>query len=69
MKYNVTLVKSDEGWAVWCDELPGCCSQGETREEAIANIREAIVEYRAAKEEEMLQEAGADSVIHELVTV
>jgi predicted RNase H-like HicB family nuclease len=69
MKYNVTLVKSDEGWAVWCDELPGCCSQGETREEAIANIREAIVEYCAAKEEEMLQEAGADSVIHELVTV
>ena len=31
MKYGVTLVESDEGWAVWCDSLPGCCSQGATK--------------------------------------
>lgn len=49
MKYGVTLVESAEGWAVWCDSLPGCCSQGATREEALVNIREAIGEYRAAK--------------------
>lgn len=49
MKYSVTLVESDEGWAVWCDSLPGCCSQGVTREEALANIRDAITEYQEAK--------------------
>ena len=43
MKYRVTLIESDEGWAVWCDDLPGCCSQGATRKEALANIREAIL--------------------------
>ena len=44
MKYRITLVQSEEGWAVWCDDLPGCCSQGDTREEAIENIRIAIAE-------------------------
>ena len=44
MKHRVTLVESEEGWAVWCDDMPGCCSQGATREEALANIREAIRE-------------------------
>ena len=32
-------------WAVWCPELPGCTSAGETEEEALANIREAIGLY------------------------
>jgi predicted RNase H-like HicB family nuclease len=45
MKYPVTLVESEEGLAIWCDNLPGCCSQGATREEAIENIRVAIREY------------------------
>ncbi len=51
MQYSVTLVESDEGFAVWCDELPGCCSQGASREEALENIRDAIGEYLAAREE------------------
>jgi predicted RNase H-like HicB family nuclease len=51
MKYRVTLVEPEEGFAVWCDDLPGCNSQGETREEALANIKKAISEYRAAKPE------------------
>jgi predicted RNase H-like HicB family nuclease len=45
MKYQVTLIKSKEGWAVLCPSLPGCCSQGETKEEALQNIRVAIQEY------------------------
>jgi predicted RNase H-like HicB family nuclease len=32
-------------WAVWCLELPGCTSAGETQEEALDNIREAIELY------------------------
>ena len=51
MKYLITLVESEEGWAVWCDALPGCCSQGGTRAEALENIREAIREYLDAQPE------------------
>ena len=43
----VALKKSKEGYAVWCPSLPGCCSQGETKAEALANIKEAIVDYLA----------------------
>ena len=47
MKWRVVLERDkDTGdWAVWCPELPGCTSAGETEEEAMANIREAIELY------------------------
>lgn len=69
MKYSVTIVESDEGWAVWCDTLPGCCSQGATRAEALANIKEAIAEYQEAKAAVNEAEFGVRSVQHETVTV
>ena len=49
MKYRVTLVESEEGFAIWCDDLPGCNSQGSTREKALENIKDAIAEYLAAQ--------------------
>ena len=42
---------TEEGYAVWCPGLPGCWSQGETEEEALENIRDAIEAYLAAVEE------------------
>ena len=48
MSYRVALRQSEEGFAVWVPALPGCCSQGETRAEALENIAEAIKEYLAA---------------------
>lgn len=69
MKYSVTLVESDEGWAVWCDSLPGCCSQGATREEALANIREAIAEYQEAKFAVSETDFGVRSVQHEEISI
>lgn len=48
MNYKVRLQKSDEGYSVSCPGLPGCWSQGETEEEALENIRDAISEYLAA---------------------
>ena len=42
MNYRVTLFQSDEGWAVSCPDLPGCHSQGTTRDEALTNIKDAI---------------------------
>jgi len=45
MKYKVALKKSDEGYSVSVPGLPGCWSQGETEQDALANIEEAIREY------------------------
>ncbi len=51
MNYKVILHESEEGYSVSCPGLPGCWSQGETEEEALENIRDAIQEYLAAVEE------------------
>ena len=51
MIYRVALYKTDEGYAVSCPGLPGCWSEGQTEEEALANIREAITEYLAVARE------------------
>jgi predicted RNase H-like HicB family nuclease len=44
-------MRSDEGFSVSVPGLPGCWSQGATEEEALANIREAISEYLAVRDE------------------
>jgi predicted RNase H-like HicB family nuclease len=51
MKYKIVLKESEEGYSVSCPGLPGCWSQGETEEEALANIQEAIREYLAARDD------------------
>ena len=51
MNYKVRLQKSEEGYSVSCPGLPGCWSQGETEEEALENIRDAIREYLDAVDE------------------
>ena len=48
MKYQVLLEESEEGFAVSVPGLPGCHSQGETEQEALENIADAIREYLAA---------------------
>ncbi len=46
---QVLLYTDETGmWVVECPSLPGCISQGETKDEALANIRDAIQEYIAA---------------------
>lgn len=45
-KRQVLLRHGEDGWwVVECPSLPGCVSQGRTRPEAIANIKEAIQAY------------------------
>ena len=44
IKIITTLDRDEDGvWIAECPSIPGCVSQGNTREEAFANIREAIV--------------------------
>jgi predicted RNase H-like HicB family nuclease len=45
MRYKVVLHHSEEGYSVSCPGLPGCWSQGDTEEEALENIQEAIQDY------------------------
>jgi predicted RNase H-like HicB family nuclease len=53
MKFLVTVDRDEDGvWVAECPSIPGCVSQGETREEAAENIREAIalcLEVRAER--------------------
>jgi predicted RNase H-like HicB family nuclease len=44
-KASVVIEKDEHGFYAWCPELKGCQSQGNTLEEAIANIKEAIELY------------------------
>jgi len=43
MKFNVTIDRDEDGvWIIECPSIPGCISQGETKEEALDNIQDAI---------------------------
>jgi predicted RNase H-like HicB family nuclease len=52
MSYRIHLLETDEGWSVSCLDLPGCHSQGETQDEALLNIREAIQLWLEVEAEE-----------------
>lgn len=54
MRQVIVYSGEDSYWIAECPSLPGCISQGRTREEAITNIREAIRGYIAALEEDSL---------------
>jgi len=52
---QVLVYPGEDGyWVAECPGLPGCISQGETRSQVIANIREAIEGYVSALEEDLL---------------
>jgi len=46
MRYRVVLEQDEDGiYVAECPSLPGCVSQGNTREEALANIKDAMSGY------------------------
>lgn len=53
MKFTVTLDRDEDGaWVVECPSIPGCVSQGASKEQALANIQDAIrlcLEVRAER--------------------
>ena len=54
MKIRIVLEPSEDGgYTVYVPSLPGCISEGDTRGEALANIREAIELYLEPVEDEM----------------
>ena len=61
MKLKVVLEASqDGGYTVYVPSLPGCISEGDTREEALTNIREAIELYLAPTEDDYLPREEAE---------
>ena len=43
MQFVITIDRDEDGvWITQCPSIPGCVSQGQTKDEAIANIEEAI---------------------------
>ena len=43
MKFTVTLDRDEDGvWITECPSIPGCVSQGSTKDKALANVEEAI---------------------------
>lgn len=45
MVYTVVVHKSRYGYDISCPALPGCHSQGDSRDEALSNIKDAIATY------------------------
>jgi predicted RNase H-like HicB family nuclease len=43
MKFAITLDRDEDGiWVAECPAIPGCVSQGKTREEAVENVKDAV---------------------------
>ena len=60
LEYTAVFQEEKEGgYSVWVPELPGCASQGETFDEALVNIREAIQLY--------LEETKKESFVHSYI--
>ena len=67
MKYLVVIRKGDEGtFSVSCPALPGCHSQGDTREEALENIAIGIREYLEVVAEMNRGEIPRGEEVHEV---
>ena len=54
MRYDIKMIKRSEGYSVSCPMLPGCFSQGDTEEAALANIQIAIREFLIYLQEVLL---------------
>ena len=61
MKYPVIINKSEYGYDAHCHMLPGCHSQGDTLDEAIENIKDAIKTYL-----QMITEETKDATVYEV---
>jgi predicted RNase H-like HicB family nuclease len=65
MKLKVVIESSEEGgFTVYVPSLPGCVSEGETEQEAMQNIREAIELYLEPVDDDL---AGIGKEVREIV--
>jgi len=66
MKLKIVLEPSEEGgYTAYVPSLPGCISEGESADEAMANIREAVELYLEPVDDDLAGTEGLE--VHELV--
>ncbi len=67
MKLKIVLETSDEGgFTVYVPSLPGCISEGDTEEEAINNIKEAIELYLEPIDDDILSSSSTKAMVKEI---
>ena len=64
MKLSVVVEKDDAGYFAYCPELKGCHSQGDSYDEAVANVTEAVELYL----ETMSEDEKKDALSKEILT-
>jgi predicted RNase H-like HicB family nuclease len=61
MLFHVTMEPAEDGWVtIQCPAFPGCISQGKDEQEALANIKEAIVAWLWAEDQKAISSLPAD---------
>ena len=68
-KVNVVFSRDENGYYAWCPELPGCQTQGDTYEEARANIQEAIELYLETMTPDEVRDALGKEILTTTVEV
>jgi len=63
LKVSAVIEKDENGYYVYCPELPGCQSQGDTLDECLENIKEAIDLYIETLTEEELKELTSKEIL------
>ena len=62
-KVSVVIEKDEHGYYAYCPELEGCQTQGDSLDEVMANIKEAIELYIETLSEEELKEATSKEIL------
>ncbi len=68
-KVSVIIEKDACGYYAFCPDLPGCQTQGDSLEETVANIKEAVSLYLETLSEEELSEIGSKEIFSTTVEV
>ena len=68
-KVSVIIERDSAGYFAYCPDLPGCHSQGDSMDEAVANIREAISLYLETLSPEELNELVSKEIFSTTVEV
>jgi len=68
-KVSVIIEKDANGYYAFCPDLPGCQTQGDSLEETVTNIKEAVSLYLETLSEEELGEIGSKEIFSTTIEV
>lgn len=66
-QFTAVIKRTPNWWIGWVEEIPGANAQGETKEELMENLREALVDILELNREAALREAESDYIEEALV--